>query len=64
LAFTGHFHLGSHVWDQVQQRADAAKEKEYQVQIKKKDEYDALMAKVQEMKTSIIYLMTSVIQPT
>jgi hypothetical protein len=52
------------VWDQVQQRADAAKEKEYQVQIKKKDEYDALMAKVQEMKTSIIYLMTSVIQPT
>jgi hypothetical protein len=34
----------------VQQRADAAKEREYNASLKKKDEYDALFVKVQEIQ--------------
>jgi hypothetical protein len=50
LAAAGHFHLGAEVRDQVQQRADAAKEREYNASLKKKDEYDALFVKVQEIQ--------------
>jgi hypothetical protein len=34
----------------VKQRVDAAKEKEYNASLRKKDEYDALFAKVQEIQ--------------
>ena len=34
----------------MQQRADAAKEREYNASLKKKDEYDALFVKVQEIQ--------------
>jgi len=50
LVSAGHFHLGPEVRDHVQQRADAAKEKEYNASLKKKDEYDMIYAKVQEIK--------------
>jgi len=50
LASAGRFHLGAEVRDHVQQRADAAKEKEYNTQVRKKDEYDTLLAKVEEIK--------------
>ncbi len=50
LAAAGHFHLGPAVRDQVKQRVDAAKEKEYNASLRKKDEYDALFAKVQEIR--------------
>jgi len=46
LAAVGHFHLGAAVWDNVQHRANAAKEKEYNASIRKKDEYDVLFTKV------------------
>jgi len=50
LASAGHFHLGSDVRDHIQQRVDAAIEKERSMQLRKKDEYDALLAKVQAIK--------------
>ncbi len=48
LASTGHFNLGTEVRDHVQQRVDTAKEKEYNAYLRRKDEYDLLLAKVQE----------------
>jgi hypothetical protein len=50
LASASCFHLGSDGRNHVKQRADAANEKEYNVQVRKKDEYDALLEKVEEIK--------------
>jgi hypothetical protein len=50
LAAAGHFNLGSEVLNHVQQRVDAAKEKEYSAYLRKKDEYDVLEAKVKGIR--------------
>jgi len=50
LAAARHFHLGAEVRDHVQQRADASKEREYSASLRKKDEYDVLFTKVEEIK--------------
>jgi hypothetical protein len=50
LASTGHFNLGTEVWNHVQQRVDTAKEKEYNAYLRRKDKYDILLAKVQELR--------------
>ncbi len=49
LASTGHFNLGTEVWNHVQQRVDTAKEKEYNAYLRRKDKYDILLSKVQEL---------------
>jgi len=59
LAAAGRFNLGSEVLNHVQQRVDAAKEKEYSAYLRKKDEYDVLEAKVKGIRELNIYLMTS-----
>jgi hypothetical protein len=48
LASADRFNLGTEVWDHVQQRADAAKEKEYNAYLRRKDKHDIILAKVQE----------------
>jgi len=50
LAAAGRFNLGSEVLNHVQQRVDAAKEKEYSAYLRKKDEYDVLEAKVKGIR--------------
>jgi hypothetical protein len=50
LASAGHFYLGTDVRNYVQQRVDAAKEKKYNAHLRRKDNYDILLAKVQELR--------------
>jgi hypothetical protein len=50
LASAGHFNLSTEVQNHVQQKVDAAKEKEYNAYLRRKDEYDILLAKVQELR--------------
>jgi hypothetical protein len=50
LAAAGRYHLSEDIRDHVQERANAKEQMEYDKQLKKKDDYDALSSKVQAIR--------------